>query len=293
MNLLSPAEITRHYSKLGKEKADKPVGKLFVLGLLAGLFIAFGGAVSNTAVHAISNVSLTRTISSLLFPFGLCMVMLMGAELFTGNTMISISVLNGDTSTWKMLRNWGVVYLGNFAGSLLLAMACVFSGQLNYSNGGLAVYTIKTALAKCALPPLHALVLGILCNILVCTAVLCSLSAKDTVGRIAGAYIPVVFFVACGFEHCVANMFYIPAGILASKIPEYAVLAAEYGLDISALSWSSYLLQNLLPVTVGNILGGVGMGVVMWACYLRSSNQPITMNVADKRGGNGSPAKAS
>ena len=274
MNVFSPAEMTANYAKMGKVKAEKSIGKLFAMAVLAGLFIAFGSAVANTASHSLSDVSTARIVSGLLFPFGLGMVMLMGAELFTGNTMISISVLNRDTTLMKMLRNWGVVYLGNLAGAILLAAGCTLFGQLNYSSGGLAVYTIKIAAAKCAMPFGNALVLGFFCNILVCTGVLCSLSAKDAMGRIAGAYIPVAFFVICGFEHCVANMYYIPAGIFAMQVPEYAARALEAGISTAALTWQNFFLINLLPVTLGNILGGVGIGVAMWACNLRNAKSP-------------------
>ncbi len=271
MNMLTPAELTESYAKIGRTKAEKPFGTLFVLAVMGGLFIALGAAVCNTAAHSIADVSTARIISGLLFPFGLAMVMLMGAELFTGNIMIGISVLNGDTTLWKMLRNWGVVYLGNFAGAALLALACARFGQLGYSQGHLAAYTIKLAAVKCSLPFANALVMGILCNILVCTGVLCSISAKDTTGRILGAYVPVSFFVICGFEHSVANMYYIPAGLFAMQVPEYAELAAKVGLDVSALNWGNFLVGNLLPVTIGNILGGLAVGIAMWACHVKKT----------------------
>ena len=271
MNMLTPAELTESYTKLGKAKAEKPFGRLFSLAVMAGLFIALGAAVCNTAVHSIADVSTSKIIGGLLFPFGLGMVMLMGAELFTGNVMIGISVLNGDTTLWKMLRNWGIVYLGNFVGAALLALACARFGQLGYSQGHLAAYTIKLAASKCSLPFANALVMGILCNVLVCTGVLCSLSARDTAGRILGAYIPVAFFVICGFEHSVANMYYIPAGLFALGVPEYAELAAQQGVNVSGLTWGSFLLHNLLPVTIGNILGGLAVGGTMWACHLKKA----------------------
>jgi len=270
MNLFTPAELTENYAKAGKAKAEKPLGQLFALAVLAGLLIGFGAAVCNTAVHTISDVSAARIVSGLLFPFGLGMVMLLGAELFTGNVMIGISVLNGDTTAGKMLRNWAVVYLGNFVGALVLAAGCAFFGQMEYSHGGLALYTIKAAAGKCALSFPNALVLGIFCNILVCAGVLCSNSAKDTAGRVLGAYIPVAFFVICGFEHSVANMYYVPAGLFALRVPKYAALAAEAGIDVSALTWGNFFLRNLLPVTLGNILGGLAVGVTMWACHLKN-----------------------
>ncbi|MCE5236559.1 MAG: formate/nitrite transporter family protein [Clostridiaceae bacterium] len=274
MNMLSPAELTESYIKIGKTKAEKPFGKLFTLAVMAGLIIGLGAAVCNTAVHSIADVSTGKLISGLLFPFGLGMVMLLGAELFTGNVMVGISVLSGKTTVLKMLRNWGVVYLGNLAGAMLLAFACARFGQLGMSHGELAVYTVKVAAAKSSLPFGNALVLGIFCNILVCAGVLCSLSAKDTAGRILGAYIPVAFFVICGFEHCVANMYYIPAGLYALQVPEYAALVTKAGLDVSALTWGNFFLRNLLPVTIGNIIGGLAMGVSMWAAYAEKSRVP-------------------
>lgn len=276
MNLFSAKELTANYAKLGSEKAEKPAHKLLLMGILAGLFIAAGAVTASTAAHTIASVSIARLVSGLIFAFGLGMVMLMGAELFTGNTLISISVLNKDTTLPKMLRNWLFVYLGNFVGAVLLAAGCAFFGQFNYSDGGLAVYTIKTAVAKCSMPFGNAFVLGVFCNILVCTGVLCSLSAKDTTGRIAGAYIPVAIFVICGFEHCVANMYYVPTGIFAMQVPEYAALAAQAGIAVDTLNWGNFLLHNLLPVTLGNIVGGVGLGVAMWACNLRGAKQPTT-----------------
>jgi formate/nitrite transporter len=264
MNLFTPAEIVQNYAAIGKTKAEYPAVKLLVSAVMAGFFIAFGSAVSNTAVHSIANVSAARIICGLLFPFGLGMVMLLGAELFTGNCLISISVQNGDTSAGKMLRNWFFVYTGNFAGAVALAAGCAFFGQLDYSNSGLALYTIKTAAAKCAISFPRGIVMGVLCNLLVCAGVLCSLSAKDTMGRIAGAYIPVAFFVICGFEHSIANMYYIPAGLFALELRKYRELAAAAGINTGALTWANFFLRNLLPVTLGNIGGGVMIGMVMW-----------------------------
>lgn len=279
MNLFTPAELTENYAKTGKIKAEKPFGKLLMSAILAGIFIACGAAVCNTAVHSIADVSTARVVSGLLFPFGLGMVMLLGAELFTGNVMIGISVLNGDTTIGNLLRNWAVVYLGNFVGAILLAVGCALFGQFNYSHGMLAVYTIKTAAAKCALPFANALVLGVFCNVLVCSGVLCSLSAKDTIGRIVGAYIPVAFFVICGFEHSIANMYYVPAGLFALQVPEYASLAVKAGLDVSVLTWDNFLLHNLLPVTLGNIIGGLTVGVTMWGCNLKKAHIPAASSM--------------
>ncbi len=159
--------------------------------------------------------------------------------------------------------------MGNFIGALLTAAGCAFSGQLNYSAGGLALFTMKLAAGKCGLAFGSALVLGVFCNVLVTVGVLLSLSAKDLPGRVLGAYLPVSFFVICGFEHSVANLFYIPAGLFAKSIPAYAALAADAGLDLSGLTWIGFAIGNLLPVTLGNIIGGGRVGGLFWACWLR------------------------
>ena len=270
MNLFTPKECAANYAAAGAAKTRMPVPKMFLLAVLAGFFIAIAGAATNTAIHTISGVGTARTVCGLLFPFGLAIVVLTGAELFTGNTLITISVLDGKASVAGMLRNWGVVYLGNAVGAVLAAAGCAFGGQLNYSGGQLAVFTMKLAAGKCVLPAGNAVILGVLCNILVTAGVLLSLSAKDLTGRAVGAYLPVAFFVICGFEHCIANLYYIPAGLFAKAVPAYAALATESGVDVSALTWANFLLRNLLPVTVGNILGGVGMGALFWYCHGRN-----------------------
>lgn len=266
MKMLTPTEFVQSYAAIGEKKTQSTAPRLLLLGVLAGLFIGLGGVMTNTATHAMENVGLIRVVSGLLFPLGLIMVIATGAELFTGNCLITISVLEKRASVRGMLRNLALVYLGNFIGALLLAAACAFCGQLNYSAGGLAVSTIRLALAKCTMPFGNAFVMGVLCNVLVCAAVMMALCAADAAGRAIGAFVPVCAFVVCGFEHCVANMFYIPAGLFALTVPRYAELSAAAGLDTAALTWGAFLLQNLLPVTLGNIVGGAGFAWLIWQC---------------------------
>lgn len=260
--MMSPSEFIGFYRGVGKKKAAAPAPRLFCLAVLAGVLIGMGAAVSNTAGHALENLSVIRVVCGMLFPFGLIMVIFTGAELFTGNCLMTIPVLEREVRLSGMLRNWGIVYLGNFAGAAALAAAVVYSGQMNASDGQLAVCAVRTAAAKCALPFGRAVVLGILCNVLVCAAVTCSLCAKSVPGRAIGAFLPISFFVICGFEHSVANMFYIPVGLLALQVPQYA--AAAQTLDTSALTWGGFLLGNLLPVTLGNLLGGCGFAALFW-----------------------------
>lgn len=265
----SPADIAKRYSDIGAGKATRPTSQLIVLGILAGILIALGGASTNTAVYGITDPWTIKTICGLLFPFGLGMVVIMGAELFTGNCLIGISLLDKKCTLMQMLRSWIIVYLANFVGSLIVAGGCAWFGQMDLGGGQLAVYTMKVAAAKCAIPFQNGLVLGFFCNLLVCLGVLMALSAKDSAGKIICAYLPVAFFVMCGFEHCVANMYYISAGLMAKTVPAYTQLAAEVGIDLSALTLSSFLIKNLIPVTIGNILGGLAPAWVMWFIHLK------------------------
>ena len=265
----TPAQMAEGCAASGEAKTRKSAFALLLLGLLAGALIAFGSAATNTAVYGIADPWTARTVCALLFPFGLGMVILTGAELFTGNSLIVVALLSGRCTLGGMLRNWGIVYIANLLGSLLVAAGCAFFGQMNYSGGDLALYTMRMAANKCALPFLNAFVLGVMCNVLVCLAVVMASSGTDNASRLLGAYLPVCFFVLCGFEHSVANMYYIGAGLMARAVPAYARLALAAGLDLSALSVRGFLLGNLLPVTLGNIAGGMLVGWLFWACHLR------------------------
>ncbi len=267
MNYFTPTEFVELYSAAGAKKTLMPFLKLMLLAILSGLIISFGGAATNTATHMISNAGLAKMVSGLLFPFGLVMVILTGAELFTGNSMIIMSVIMKKAKLSDMLRNWVLVYIGNFVGSLILALGVAYFGQLNMSGGELAVYTIKVAAAKCSMPFANALVMAVFCNVLVCIGVMCAYCAKDIAGKVLGAYVPIVFFVICGFEHCIANMYYIPAGLFANSVPKYAELAANAGIDVSSLTWQNFFAGNLLPVTIGNIIGGIGFALIMWYAH--------------------------
>jgi len=278
MNLFTAKETILNYAKAGANKTNLSIKKMILLGIMAGFFIAMGGAVANTATHGVTNAGLAKLLSGLLFPFGLAMVILTGSELFTGNTLISISVMDEKTTLLGMLKNWLFVYFGNAIGAIVVAAGCAFLGQLNCSGGNLALYTMKVAAGKCSLSWFNAVGLGFFCNVLVTVGVLLSLSAKDVTGRVLGAYLPVSFFVICGFEHSVANMFYVPAGIFASHIEKYALLAAAQNLDVSMLSWTSFATNNLVPVTVGNIIGGIIVGGVFWVCYGQKEQVDLVEN---------------
>lgn len=259
-HFLCPSEIIELNMNANEAKTTLPLGKMFLLGIMAGMFIAFGAATSSTAAHSIENIGVSRALAGVIFPVGLMLIVFLGGELFTGNCLIILNVFSGRTSLFQMLRNLLVVYMSNFIGALLIDILIVFSGNLNYSDGLLGAYTIKVAVGKISLTPIQGFTSGILCNILVCLAVLMSLSAKDIIGKIWAIFFPIFAFVVGGFEHCVANMFYIPAGIFASFNPNYVQIAQEtYGITSKQLENLSFLgsFHNFLPVTLGNIFGGM------------------------------------
>lgn len=266
-NYLSPAEVTDANIASGKVKANLPLVKMILLGIMAGIFIAIGGEASSLASHDIANVGLARTITGTIFPVGLMMIVLVGGELFTGNTMIVMAVLDKQATWMQYVRNLVVVYFSNLVGSLFIAYVTYYSGQWNYTSGGLGAYTIKIANGKCNLGFGTALASGILCNILVCMAVLMAISAKDIGGKIWAIFFPIFAFVVSGFEHCVANMYYIPAGLIAKSNPDYAAKAEElYGLTADKLANLSIggMIHNMIPVTIGNIIGGAVVVGVMY-----------------------------
>ena len=264
MNLFTPEEMVRNYSLAGAKKAKAPAWKLLLLGVLAGALIGYAALVTNMACYKLENPSVVRIVSGVLFGFGLGLVILSGAELFTGNTLILISVLDKKATVPGMLRNWGLVYSGNLLGAFLLSFLVARFNHLGAGGGALAAYSMSVAQAKMTAPFLNALVMGILCNMLVVLGVLFSLAGKDGVSRIFGAWAPVMFFVTLGFNHCVADMTYCMTGLFAVRY--YANHAAAF----PALGWGRFLLGNLLPVTLGNIIGGCAIGATMWLCYLWS-----------------------
>ena len=265
----TPAETIDGNIKAGVTKANLNIWKMIFMGVMAGGFIAFGGEASNVAAHAITNVGLARVVAGLIFPGGLMMIVLVGGELFTGNCLLIMDIMDKKVMVAQVIRNLVVVYFSNMLGAFIVTALTFWSRQFNYSSGLLGAYTIKVAVGKCSLDFFPAFCSGILCNILVCIAILMAGTAKDIIGKLFAILFPILAFVTSGFEHCVANMFYIPAGILAATNPDYVRMAEEaYGLTAdqihSALSFSGYL-SNLGPVTLGNIIGGmVCVGIVFY-----------------------------
>ena len=274
MNFFSPADVARNYIQIGKSKVNTPILKMIILAILAGAFIGVGGIASTTVAVAVEPPSLGKFLGACAFPGGLTMVLIAGSELFTGNCLLTIPLLEKEISFRGMIKNWVFVYLGNLIGSLLFAAGIVYSHQPGLFGNGVAASMISTAAGKCSLSFGDALLKGILCNFLVCIAVWISFAAKDVVGKIVGLFFPIMMFVLCGFEHSVANMYYISAALFAKTVPAYAEAATAAGVDLGKVTWGGMFGSNLLPVTIGNIIGGgICVGVVYWYIYLKRSKR--------------------
>lgn len=276
-NFNSPDQVILGNIKTGVVKAERSIPQMVLLGIMAGAFIALGGATSNVAVHGIKDVGLSRALAGAIFPVGLMLIVFVGGELFTGNCLISMAVLDKKTSIGKMIRNLVIVYFSNLLGALIIDYLIFFSGELNYSGGGLGAYTIKVAIAKINISPVAGVTSGILCNMLVCLAILAAGAAKDITGKVWAIFFPMWAFVIGGFEHCVANMFYIPAGMLAASNPDYVAKAEElYGITAEQCASLTVAgsLNNFIPVTIGNIIGGaVFIGLMYFLIVVKTGKK--------------------
>ena len=266
----TPQEVVQANMNGAVKKATTSKKKVFFMGIMAGVCIALGAQSSNVAMHDIANVGLARLVAGCVFPVGLMMIVFIGGELFTGDCMMTMACIKKKISVAALIRTLVIVYIGNMVGAVALAYLVYLSGQYNYTSGALGAFTIKVALGKVSLSFLPALISGILCNILVCLAVLMATSARDIAGKVWAIFFPICAFVVGGFEHCVANMFYIPAGILASLNPAY-VAKAEEAYGITATLTPLHSLANFIPVTLGNMLGGmIFVGLPLYLIYKKN-----------------------
>ncbi|MCR4842071.1 MAG: formate/nitrite transporter family protein [Eubacterium sp.] len=266
----TPAEIAKSYVTAGTAKANQSLVNTFLLSILAGMFIGLGAVAANTVGATVESGSLAKLLGAMVFPGGLAMVILAGSELFTGNCLLIIPLLEKQINALQVLRNWVIVWIGNFVGGIITAAITVYSHQPSLFSDAVALTHISTAAAKCSLSFSDAFLKGIGCNFLVCIAVWMTFAATDAAGKVVALYLPILMFVLIGFEHSVANMTYITLGIFASG--EYADVASS--LDLSALNWANFFTANLIPVTLGNIVGGsIFVGLVYWRTYLYKSGE--------------------
>jgi formate/nitrite transporter len=260
---------------------------MLLLGMLAGAFIAFAAEGSNMAAFNLfakpETYGLGKVLAGAVFGTGLMLVVIAGGELFTGNTMIFAGVLGKKVSFSAMLRNWFFVYLGNFSGSVFIAYMMSQSGLFSSGANVLGAETIKIAAYKLEFTFEQAFILGLMCNWLVCLAVWMAYGAKDMVGKIAAIFSPIWLFVTSGFEHSIANMYYIPAGIMAkgnSDLVDAAVALGVSSEKIYTLGWSAFFINNLIPVTFGNIVGGgIFVAAIYWYVYIKNEKRSVGKDI--------------
>jgi len=286
IDALLPAEMATRAEYLGVRKAEMPVFTMFMLAVLAGAFISLGAIFSTTVAAGSMAVTaadgsaafstglpygVTRLLTGLVFSLGLILVVVGGAELFTGNNLIVMAWASGKVTGRSLLRNWGIVYLGNFAASIATASLMFFTKQYTFGSDSVGITALKIAVAKCELGFVQAIALGILCNALVCLAVWMTYSARTTMDKIMAIIFPITAFVAAGFEHSVANMYFIPYALLVKEFDgEFMARVSEKVPHLESLTWRAFFINNLIPVTIGNIIGGaVLVAAVYWVVFLR------------------------
>lgn len=246
---LTPLETTNAIVNAGQRVLHQNFSRTFLLSLLAGFYISFGAQLSTVVTNdaaLFTGNGITRLLGGSVFSIGLMLVVVCGAELFTGNSLLTVAALHGKISWIKLCENWCIVLTGNFIGSLFFAWLMAESRLWEMS--GVAEHAIKIATAKCNIPFSAAFIRAVFCNWLVCLAVFMATSARDISGKLIACYIPIMTFVTSGFEHSIANMYFIPTGLFVS---------ARLGKSAPGLSWQAFVIDNLIPVTLGNIVGGV------------------------------------
>ena len=277
LDALPPREMARKSEDVGAVKATLPLVDLLVLSVLAGAFIALGAMFATTVLAGSSALpyGVARLLGGLVFTLGLILVVVAGAELFTGNNLMVMAWASRRVRTTALLRAWAIVYVGNFAGAIATA-ALVYAGrQYTFGHGAVGEAALGIAAAKTSLGFGQAIALAALCNALVCMAVWLTYSAHSTTDRILAIVPPIAAFVAAGFEHSVANMYFIPEGLFVKSDGAFVASLSDPP-DLAGLTWGSFLVDNLIPVTIGNVVGGALMvGAVYWLVYLRPRREPV------------------
>ncbi|HLE90494.1 MAG TPA: formate/nitrite transporter family protein [Anaerolineales bacterium] len=286
IDALLPQEMATRAEYLGVRKAEMPFIKVFMLSVLAGAFISLGAifattvgaggmAVASTDGTIAFNTGLpyglTRLLMGFVFSLGLILVVVGGAELFTGNNLIVMAWANGKVTGRALLRNWAIVYLGNFFGSIGTVILMFFTRQYTFGANSVGITALKIGVAKVEFTFLQAIALGILCNALVCLAVWLTYSARSTLDKILAILFPITAFVAAGFEHSIANMYFIPYALFIKDFdPNFVSTVSDKVAHLDLLTWQAFLFSNLIPVTIGNIIGGaVLVAAIYWAIFLR------------------------
>jgi formate transporter len=284
-----PPGMAAKAEDLGIKKAGLPALNMFVLAILAGAFIAIGAIFATTVSAGAMSVKdaagaaafstglpygIVRLLTGLAFTVGLILVVVGGSELFTGNNLIMMAFADRKVSLGALLRNWAIVYAGNFVGSVATAAIVFLGKQYSFGGGSIGLAALSIGEAKTSFTFIQALALGIMCNALVCMAVWLCYSARSTTDKILSIIPPIACFVAAGFEHSIANMYFIPVALFVKQWGDasFFELIKKTAVDFPHLTWGNFFVGNLLPVTIGNIIGGAFMvGLVYWFVYLRKA----------------------
>jgi formate/nitrite transporter len=290
VDALLPQAMAIKAEDIGVKKASLDMASMFSLAVLAGAFIAIGAIFATTvsagslattdlaagapAFTSTMPFGFTRLFMGLVFSVGLILVVVGGAELFTGNNLITMAFMSRRINLLALLRNWIVVYIGNFVGAIATAYVVFLTEQHAFGGASVGLAVLRIGDVKCSFDFVQAVALGVMCNALVCMAVWMTYSARTTTDKILVIILPIACFVAAGFEHSIANMYFIPLALFVKTLDPtvYAKIVADLnnGADFAHLSWNNFFVANLLPVTVGNIIGGVVMvGLIYWFVYLR------------------------
>lgn len=281
-NMLGPKDIVDYVKQVGIDKSSKKEMQTLILGIIAGMFIALGGFAAAVASHSITNYGVSKIVAGVMFPVGLVLVLICGAELFTGNTLLAVAYYEKEISIKLLLKNWILVYLGNIIGSLFITELLVWSGALDINGGLFGIYALKVATNKANLSFGQGLSSGILCNILVSIAVWASYASRDVIGKIWVSFIPIMAFVIAGFEHYVANMYYFSIGIIAKGNPSIVKASGISKEKLSNLTFKG-IFCNMLPVTLGNIIGGaIIVSGIYWLVF-KGFNKQSKIEVTSKR----------
>jgi formate/nitrite transporter len=267
----TPQQIAARIEQAGITKSSGEPIRVLALSILAGAFIALGAVFFTLVTYDAIGIpaGLMRLLGGLVFCLGLILVIVAGAELFTGNNLIVMAFVDGKVSLGQLLQNWLIVYIGNFIGAIGILILIYFSHHWFIDGGAVGAKAIAIANSKVNLTWMEAFSRGILCNILVCMAIWLCFAGRTVVDKVVAIIFPITAFVAMGFEHSVANMYFIPAGILAAT--DTHLLANAGGLNLEQLGLNGFLWNNLLPVTLGNMIGGsVFVGLFYWFIYLRA-----------------------
>jgi len=279
LDALPPPEMAERLEDVGVKKANLDFWSMFVLAVLAGAFIALGAEFFTIViVDSGLGFGLSKLVGGIVFSLGLILVVIAGAELFTGNNLIVMAWVSGKLALSQLMRNWVIVYLGNFIGSVGVVMLMYLTRQWTFADHHVGAMALNIANAKVNLAFTEAVARGILCNVLVCLAVWLCISARSVTDKILAIVFPITAFVASGFEHSIANMYFIPMGILMKGEPEVVSAAGKVAGDFVNLNWHGFT-QNLIAVTTGNIFGGGFLvAAAYWFIYRRPKGKPVQLS---------------